>query len=79
MGIKTGLLDGILGDYVDIDVGLDHRTLRDVIRKLTCKLCPFVVERVEVKGINRYWGMKSKMVKHFHYAHPEIWAKLERD
>lgn len=82
MGIKTGLdPDGVLGRHVNIDVGLDpiRGTLNEVTRKITCKLCGFVVKRSEVRGINRYWGMKSKIVKHFHHAHPEIWAKLERD
>ena len=80
MGIKTGLLDGILADYVDHDMGLDpiRPTINEVTRKLTCKVCGFVVRRGEVRGPrNKYWPMKAKMIKHFHHAHPEIWAKLK--
>lgn len=90
MGIKTGLLDGVLGKYVEIkesppesdSVWASTRTDR-----LICRLCGFQVGRGEVRSRgtrhpgygNKYWGMKSKMVAHFHKEHPDIWAMLERE
>ncbi len=92
MGIKTGLLDGVLGKYVKIveslpdsdSVWANTRTIR-----LICRLCGFKVERGEVQSRgniagrlgygNKYWGMKSKMASHFCKNHPEIWAILERE
>jgi len=83
MGIKTGLLDGVLAKYVEIKM-MAGETRTD---RIVCKICGFVVRRGEIhtRGTragawgygNKYWGMKSKMVKHFHQHHPEIWAALE--
>lgn len=83
MGIKTGLLDGVLGKYVD----MKNEPGTDRTDRIICKVCGFVVTRsdVRVRGTrhqgysNKYWGMKSKMVSHFHKNHPDIWASLERE
>jgi len=78
MRIKTGLLDGILSDYVDHKVGLYYSNPNEVYLSLTCRLCGFTVKRAEVRGQrNKYWPMKAKIIKHFHHTHPEIWVKLK--
>lgn len=85
MGIKTGLLDGVLAKYVEIkNVPGEDRT-----DKITCKVCGFIVHRGQVRSRgtragawgygNKYWGMKSKMVSHFCKVHPDIWVTLERE
>jgi len=83
MGLKTGLLDGVLGKYVEIK----NEPGGERTERLICRVCRFTVTRSEVRirgtrhpgYSNKYWGMKSKMVAHFHRDHPDIWATVERE
>ena len=74
---KFSLIDGPLFNYVKIKMGFSNSD-NEIFNRLICEICGFSIGRHEIHGRkNKYWGMKSKIIKHFHQIHPEIWQKLK--
>ena len=67
----------------DADLFVNHRGPSGLIARLVCRLCPYserVVDHFRDTDVNHmglpYQRARGPMRAHFHFEHPEEWAKL---